>query len=106
MELQWEFKWQKWDGELAFTQATYQFDAGELSGNMLPGLPQQQAQLRLRYSTTSQWVFQLEGQHAGRFYADNNNTVTIENYRVLQLQVVKTLSFSGCLLYTSDAADE
>ena len=95
LELQWEFKWQQWDGELAFTQANYQFDAGELSGNSLPGIPQQQAQLRLRYSTTSKWVFQLEGQHAGRFYADNMNAVAIENYQVLQGQVAKTISFPG-----------
>ena len=95
LELQWEFKWQQWDGDLAFTQANYQFDAGELSGNSLPGIPQQQAQLRLRYSTTSKWVFQLEGQHTGRFYADNMNAVAIENYQVLQGQVAKTISFSG-----------
>ena len=95
IELQWEFEWQQWEGELAFTQARYQFDSGALSGNVLPGLPQQQAQFRLQYSTPNQWVFQLEGQHAGRFYADDNNAVAIENYQVLQMQGVKSFAFGG-----------
>jgi len=95
IEAQWEFQWQQWEGEVTFTQAKFQIHSGDLSGKALPGLPQQQTQFRLRYSTNTEWVFQLEGQHTGRFYADNANAVAIENYQLLHLQGVKSIPFSG-----------
>jgi iron complex outermembrane receptor protein len=95
LELQWEFELQQWEGEVAFTQAQFQIHSGNLKGKALPGLPQQQAQFRIRYHSNTQWVLQLEGQHTGRFYADNANAVAIENYQLLHLQAAKSIPFLG-----------
>lgn len=95
LEVQWEFEWQHWEGEVAFTQARFQIHSGSLSGKALPGLPQQQAQFRVRYHSNSKWALQLEGQHTGRFYADDANAVAIENYQLMHFQAVKSIPFSG-----------
>ena len=99
IELLWEQRWKQWLLTNTFTQARYTFDAfvlkgNDLSGKELPGIPQQQWTANLMYTAKSNWKFQLEGQHVGQFYADNNNAHAVEDYQLFQLQATKTIPLS------------
>ena len=99
IEILWKQRWKQWLLTNTFTQARYTFDAfvlkgNDLSGKELPGIPQQQWTANLMYTAKSNWKFQLEGQHVGQFYADNNNAHAVEDYQLFQLQATKTIALS------------
>ena len=107
IEILWEQRWKQWELTNTVTLAEYTFDDfvlnnNALSGKQLPGIPGQQWTANLMYTTLSNWKFQLEGQHIGKFYADNNNAHAVDAYQLFQLQAQKafdlkwaTLSFFG-----------
>ena len=103
LELFWEQRWKRWELTNSVTLAKYTFDDfvlknTELSGKQLPGIPGQQWIMNLMYSTSSRWKFQFEGQHIGKFYADNNNVHEVKAYQLFQLQTHKAFDLQGASL--------
>lgn len=94
-ELQWEQHWKQWDWLLSLSQAKYVFETAmsQDKPKAIPGIPKQQASFELRYHSTKDWSWQLSGNHNAAFFANDANTIEIDDYRVFKLQTSKTFSF-------------
>ena len=99
LELAANFSWNTWQLQTSFTQASYRFSGLEdvfnsLKGNNLPGIPSTQIFMQLEYSTPSAWQFQLTGEHIGRLFANNQNTVVVNAYQKVRFQTSKEIALS------------
>ena len=88
-----------WQLQASFTQASYLFkglgdSTPSLKGKNLPGIPSTQVFLQLGYSTPSAWMFQLTGEHIGRLFANNQNTVAVNAYQKVRFQTSKGIDLS------------
>ncbi|MDB4267076.1 TonB-dependent receptor, partial [Flavobacteriaceae bacterium] len=66
----------------------------EMEGKRLPGIPNSQAFIQVEYTTSSQWRFQLTGEHIGKFYANDSNTAAVDANQRVRLQARKGISFA------------
>ena len=99
MEVAANYQWDQWAFQASLTQARYQFnqenDEGDLDGKSLPGIPNSQLFFQLDYTTSNNWKWVLSGEHIGRFYANNSNSVEINSIQKVLFQAQKTVVFSG-----------
>ena len=103
IELFWEHQKGPWSWNLAYTYAALTFDdyvLGDknLSGNQLPGVPQQQWNGRLQYRFPNGWGSTLQTQYSGTLYADDANLTQVDDYFLANLRLWKSydaLSFFG-----------
>ena len=79
--------------------AHYTFDLkeneGGLDGKRLPGIPTQHFQSQLQIKLASDIQLRLEFQHVGSLMANNNNSVSVAPYQLLNLFGAKSFSFKG-----------
>ena len=99
LEVASNFSWRAWQLQTSFTQASYLFkglgdSTPSLKGKNLPGIPSTQIFMQLEYSTPSAWMFQLTGEHIGRLFANNQNTVAINAYQKVRFQTSKGIALS------------
>jgi iron complex outermembrane receptor protein len=98
LELFGETRWDQWKLQASLTQAAYLFagadTTSEMEGKRLPGIPNSQAFIQVEYTTSSQWRFQLTGEHIGKFYANDSNTAAVDAYQRVRLQARKGISFA------------
>ena len=62
-----------------------------MSKKYLPGVPGSQIYLQVGYFTNNDWRIQLTGEHIGSFFANNSNTVQIESFQKIRVQVSKSI---------------
>ena len=67
--------------------ASYQFSENETQKN-LPGVPTTTANLRWTYSNDD-WELSINGHFAGNYFADNANTVRIDQYGLANFEIQK-----------------
>jgi len=99
LEVSGNFSWRAWQLQTSFTQASYRFSGLEdvsdpLKDKNLPGIPSTQIFMQLEYSTPSAWMFQLTGEHIGRLFANNQNTVAVNAYQKARFQTSKGITLS------------
>ena len=79
----------------AFTFADYTFSTNSedasLSGNKIPGIPSHHFNSQIQLKLPAQGQIRLEYQHIGALMANNNNSVRIAPYRLLNVSGVKQL---------------
>ena len=89
--------------KIAYNYASLKFDdynLGDenLSGNHLPGVPQQQFTAGLQYDFLEDWGSALQTQYTGTLYADDANQTQIVDYFLANIRLWKSfdrLSFFG-----------
>jgi len=88
--------WEILDGlrtRLVYTFSASQFDeywslaGADLSGNQVPGVPEQLLYGELAYRHASGLFGSFEARYIGRFFADDANRVETESYAVLDLRI-------------------
>ncbi|MDC1543872.1 TonB-dependent receptor [Flavobacteriaceae bacterium] len=98
LELFGEARWDQWKLQASLTQAAYLFagtdTTSDMEGKRLPGIPNSQAFIQVEYTTSSQWHFQLTGEHIGKFYANDSNAAAVDAYQRVRLQGRKSISFA------------
>ena len=103
IELYWEHQKGSWEWIASYNYASIQFDnyvLGDknLSGNRLPGVPEQQFTASLKYSFLNGWGTALQSQYSGNLYADDANQTMVEDYLLVNFRFWKSLdkiSFFG-----------
>ena len=63
--------------------------------NSLPGIPNSQIFLQLGYTTNNRLNFLITAEHIGDLYANNSNTVKVESFQNVRLQVGKSFNFNN-----------
>ena len=96
IELFWEHQRGSWEWMAAYNYASIKFDnyvLGDknLSGNQLPGVPEQQFTASLKYSFIGGWGTALQSQYSGNLYADDANQTMVENYFLVNFKFWKSL---------------
>ena len=95
LELAASFQWNRWALEASMTQAQYEFkglyDGDDLEGNKLPGIPSSQFFLQVNYHTLSDWQWVMTGEHTGAYFANNSNSVEIQEFQKLRFQGQKSI---------------
>lgn len=81
-----------WRAGLSYTLSRFRFGdnqrgASPFSGNLLPGVPQYNNILSLRYTQPSGWLLHAHAQFRGGVYANNGNSAFDPYYVQLQLKV-------------------
>ena len=85
------YKLNSWEFIASLTEASYQFSGDDLmSKKYLPGVPGSQIYLQVGYFTENNWRVRLTGEHVGSFFANNSNTVQIDSFQKIRLQVSKS----------------
>ncbi|TNE49964.1 MAG: TonB-dependent receptor [Bacteroidetes bacterium] len=84
--------------DLAYTLADFKYHryetpAGDLSGRALPGLPGHWGMMEVQYQHREGWFGRLQIRQAGRYFADDTNSVPVEAYVLLHLRGGYTKSF-------------
>ena len=103
IELFWEHQKGPWEWNIAYNYASLKFDdynLGDenLSGNHLPGVPQQQFTAGLQHDFSKGWGSALQTQYTGTLYADDANQTQIADYFLANIRLWKSfdrLSFFG-----------
>ena len=103
IELFWEHQKGPWLWTVAYNYAAIKFDnyvLGDqnLSGNHLPGVPQQQLTTFMQYDFSEGWGGSLQTQYSGELYADDANQTLVADYFLVNLRWWKSfdrLSFFG-----------
>ena len=103
IELFWEHQKGPWEWNIAYNYASLKFEEysvgnNNLSGNHLPGVPQQQLTAGLQYDFSEGWGSALQTQYTGAFYADDANQTQIADYFLANIRLWKSLdrlSFFG-----------
>ena len=62
-----------------------------LSGNQLPGVPEQQFTASLKYSFIGGWGTAVQSQYTGNLYADDANQTMVEDYFLVNFRFWKSL---------------
>ena len=87
-------------GDFNIKQATMnELSKGKnLSGNYLPGVPEQHLSTYLRYNFSNGWSSSLQSQYVGALYADDDNQTRVADYFLANIRLwksFKTISFFG-----------
>ncbi|KJS33684.1 MAG: hypothetical protein VR64_01750 [Desulfatitalea sp. BRH_c12] len=91
-EIEWTHKFLRdWEFHLAYTYLDAQFenyrkDARDLDGNDVPGLPRHQIWNELVYRHASGIYAAASAGYIGRFYVDDENTLSNDHYTVVDLR--------------------
>ena len=81
------YKWKAWHLQASITQAQYKFSESEsYQGNSLPGIPGSQLTFQFGYQSLNNWQMQITGEHIGRFYANNSNSVEVDEFQKFRIQ--------------------
>ncbi len=96
IELFWEHQMGSWEWMASYNYASIKFDnyvLGDknLSGNQLPGVPEQQFTASLKYSFIGGWGTALQSQYSGNLYADDANQTMVEDYFLVNFRFWKSL---------------
>ncbi len=96
IELFWEHRRGPWEWMASYNYASLKFDnyvLGDknLSGNQLPGVPEQQFTASLKYSFLGGWGTALQSQYSGNLYADDANQTRVEDYFLVNFRFWKSL---------------
>lgn len=91
IELFWEHQKGPWLWTVAYNYAAIKFDdyvLGDqnLSGNNLPGVPQQQLTTFMQYDFSEGWGVSLQTQYSGELYADDANQTLVADYFLVNLR--------------------
>jgi len=70
-----------------FSFGKYISGGDDFAGKALPGLPRHNGQLSARYQHRGGVFGQLSGRYTGRFYADNNNAVSIRPTELINARI-------------------
>ena len=103
IELFWEHQKGPWEWVVSYNYASLKFDDyvlgdKDLSGNQLPGVPEQQFTASLEYNFSDGWGTVLQTQYSGNLYADDANQTRVEDYFLANFRLWKSfekLSFFG-----------
>ena len=68
------------DAWLSYNYISATFDSGDLQGNRLPGVSNQQWFARLNYDLPQQWQLQLSTRYRGETYTADSNDVSAPSY--------------------------
>lgn len=95
IELFWQHQKGSWDWTVAYHYASIKFDDyvlkdKNLSGNYLPGIPQQQLNTSLQYKFEAGWGTALQTQYTGSLYADDTNQIQVADYFLANLRIWKS----------------
>ncbi|MBK8968264.1 MAG: TonB-dependent receptor [Lewinellaceae bacterium] len=72
----------------AFTYRQYETPAGNFSGRMLPGLPQDWGMAEVQYRHARSGIFsRVQWRYSGRFFADDANAVPVDAYALVNLRL-------------------
>ncbi|MEE2723144.1 MAG: TonB-dependent receptor [Bacteroidota bacterium] len=96
IELYWEHQKGSWEWMASYNYASLKFDnyvLGDknLSGNQLPGVPEQQFTASLEYNFLGGWGAALQSQYSGNLYADDANQTRVEDYFLVNFRFWKSL---------------
>ena len=97
IEVQWELRKKGWHWLAAFNYAAiefddYQLEEKNLSGNKLPGIPQQQFFASSSYNFSNGWGIMSLNQYCGSIYSDDSNQNKISPYFLSNLKAWKSLN--------------
>jgi iron complex outermembrane receptor protein len=104
IELFWQHQKGSWEWTVAYHYASIKFDDyvlkdKNLSGNYLPGIPQQQLNTSLKYHFERGWGTSIQTQYTGNLYVDDANQTQVADYFLANLRVWKSFEhlsfFSG-----------
>ena len=103
IELYWEHQKKAWLWTVAYNFSAIKFDdyvLGDknLSGNHLPGIPQQQLGTMIQYRIPSGWRLGLQTEYTGELYADDANLTQVADYFLANFRLSKSMgrfSFFG-----------
>ena len=95
IELFWEHKKGPWEWVVSYNYASLKFDDyvlvdKDLSGNQLPGVPEQQFTASLQYNFFEGWGTILQTQYSGNLYADDANQTQVEDYFLANFRLWKS----------------
>ena len=89
------YKLKQWSFQGSLTQAKYKFNEQNEYVNSdpksLPGIPNSQIFIQVDYNTIKNWKWVVSGEHIGRFYANNSNSVEIKSFQKVRFQGQKTV---------------
>ena len=89
------YKLKQWGFQGSLTQAKYKFNEQNEDVNSdpksLPGIPNSQIFIQVDYNIIKNWKWVLSGEHIGRFYANNSNSVEIKSFQKVRFQGQKTV---------------
>ena len=102
IELLWEFQNGPIELSAGYTFNSLKFDnynfgGKNLSGNYLPGVPQQYLSTYLRYNFSKGWSSSLQSQYVGALYADDANQTQVTDYFLTNIRLWK--SFKNISLF-------
>nr|WP_305067198.1 TonB-dependent receptor [Mangrovivirga halotolerans] len=85
-------------GKINYTYSDFKYkqfitDGNNFSDNRIPGIPQNLFYTELKYSAKSGFKLSAEFQLIGQMYAENANSVKVENFSMLNIRGSHTLSF-------------
>lgn len=78
-----------------FQFSNFEVDGTNLEGLKLPGIPEHNIQIALDYCISQSTTIQLKYKHVGRLYADNENSVSVSPYNLIDLKGRKTFQFEN-----------
>ena len=90
------FVWENSNGlrfDAAYTWSDFRFDdfiddsGNDFSGNQLPGLPEQFANVGFSYQSDNGFTGSLEAFYTGDLFANNANTVDVPSYTIANLRL-------------------
>ena len=95
LELAGSYQWNKWAVQASMTQAQYRLEgldtANEFEGKKIPGIPSSQFFLQVNFHTLSDWQWVMTGEHIGTYFANNSNSVEIQEFKKLRFQGQKSI---------------
>ena len=95
LELAGSYQWNKWAVQASMTQAQYRLEgmdtANEVEGKKIPGIPSSQFFLQVNFHTLSDWQWVMTGEHIGTYFANNSNSVEIQEFQKLRFQGQKSI---------------
>ena len=102
IELLWEFQNGPIELSVGYTFNSLKFDnynlgGKNLSGNYLPGVPQQNLSTYFRYNFSKGWSSSLQSQYVGALYADDANKTQVTDYFLTNIRLWK--SFKNISLF-------
>ncbi|MEC8635916.1 MAG: TonB-dependent receptor, partial [Bacteroidota bacterium] len=95
IELFWAHQKGPWEWVVSYNYASLKFDDyvlvdKDLSGNQLPGVPEQQFTASLQYNFFEGWGTILQTQYSGNLYADDANQTQVEDYFLANFRLWKS----------------
>ena len=78
------------DAWVSYTHLSATFEAGELTGNQLPGVAKNQWYGRINYALPQQWQVQVSARYRDSAYSSDNNQVKAPSYTLFDAAVRKS----------------